>query len=199
MDSAKDFFTKLILIAFVVILLILKYHDQREIHKLNQSVGELRQSFVSISQAILDTNHVTTSAVALDAKSIKLITGLNEKITNFTATKFIIHDSFKTTLRDSIILREYEDQEGLFIDTLKMFYYNDSYLMLNCNIDGDSTYCLYSYTDSVTAMTYLHQNYKWYQFRKKQKFDSKWSVLTDVKFTNPKVKIKSVKSLYLKK
>lgn len=169
------------------------YFEHQNNVKLQNRVNEVEQAYIDNSKTILDTNKATTATLELTQKALRQMTDIKQEVAALIASRFNVTNTFKTTIRDSLVFREVGDSQ--YIDTIQVFYYNDGYFVMNCDLDSDTAYCDYSYTDSVTAITYIHQNYKWWQFRKKRNFVSKYSTLTDVMFKNPKVRIKSVKSI----
>lgn len=184
-----------IILEFIIaaVLIGCLYFEHKHNVKLQDRVNEVEQAYIDNSKTILDTNKATTATLELTQKALRQMTDIKQEVAALIASRFNVTNTFKTTIRDSVVFREVGD--SLFIDTIQTFYYNDGYFVMNCDLDSDTAYCDYSYTDSVTAITYIHQNYKWWQFKKKRNFVSKYSTLTDVMFKNPRVKIKSVKSI----
>jgi hypothetical protein len=186
---------ELIILEFTIgaVLIGCLYSEHKHNVELQGTIDKIEQAYIDNSRTILDTNKSTTATLQLTQKALNQMTDMKEEVAALIASRFNVTNIFKTTIKDSVVFREVGD--SLFIDTIQTFYYNDGYFVMNCDLDSDTAYCDYSYTDSVTAITYVHQNYKWWQFKKKRNFVSKYSTLTDVMFKNPKVKIKSVKSI----
>lgn len=166
---------------------------------LSDKLKESEQAYIDLNHVRLDTSHTTTPSVTISQDEINRMVGeaVKGQVKGIVSTKYNVVNDFKTITHDSVVVRIVDGEP--YIDTIQTFYYNDGYLYINCDLDEDTSYCNYSYSDSVTAITYLRKNYKWWQFKKKRLFADKYSALTDVIFRNPNVKIKSVKSVVTNK
>ena len=196
MNHTRNYLILAIIFVVTIFANILQSNANRD---LSDRLKRSEQEYLDLNKVKLDTNHVTTPSVNISQAEINRMVGeaVKGQIKSIVATKYNVINDFKTITHDSIVVRIVDGEP--YIDTIQTFYYNDGFLSINCDLDSDTAYCNYSYSDSVTAITYLHKNYNWWQFKKKRLYASKYSTLTDVIFSNSNVKIKGVKSVVTNK
>lgn len=186
------------------------------------------QTLVKENNALKQENNVKTNALYLLNEKI-VIDSSNGKITGTVHSNEVDMKTFKLLLKDelSVLQKQVKDvnkissylstgftttnnintflKDSIIYDTVraKKFDLKDGYLNMNCLINNDSSFCTYSYQDSVTAIVYLNKNWKWYQFKKKKTMKSqgfdKFSSKVVVGFSNPKTSPIFIKNYLINK